>query len=130
MKKMNVFAGLFLTFVFVTFVLMAAEKSTPTKATDNMPDNVKARVDKSCFGCHNTGSQNEDAKEKLDFKTLDKLSRIKKIGKLKHILEAVEEGEMPPKRFLERNLDKKLTEDEVKILTEWTKKEATLLVKQ
>ena len=130
MKKMNVFAGLFLTFVFATFVITASEKSIPTKATGNMPDNVKAIVDKSCFGCHNTGSQNEDAKEKLDFKTLDKLSMIKKIGKLKHILETVEEGEMPPKRFLERNPDKKLTDDEVKILTEWAKKEATSLIKQ
>lgn len=130
MKKMNVFAGLFLTLVFLTFVLTAAEKSIPTKTTVKMPDNVKVIVDKSCFGCHNTGSQNEDAKEKLDFKTLDELSMIKKIGKLKYIWETIEEGEMPPKRFLERNPDKKLTEDEVKILTEWAKKEAALLIKQ
>ena len=95
-----------------------------------MPENVKAIVEKSCFGCHNTDSRNEDAKEDLDFKTFDKLSKIKKIGKLKHIIETVEEAKMPPKKFLEKYPDKKLTADEAKILTEWAKNEAASLIKQ
>jgi hypothetical protein len=35
---------------------------------------------------------------------------------------------MPPKRFLEKNPDKKLTDEEIKILTEWVKKESASLL--
>ena len=129
MKKMNVIAGLFLTFVFTSFILTASE-SEPQNPPTKMPDNVKAIIDKSCFACHNSDSENEDAREELNFTTFDKLSKIGKIGALKHIGETVEEGEMPPRRFLERNPDKKLTENEVKVLTDWVKKEATALVDQ
>lgn len=96
---------------------------------DKMPENVKAIVDKSCFGCHNSGSKNEDAKEALDFKKLDKLSLIKKISAYKQIEETVVENEMPPKRFLEKQPEKKLSEEEKKILVSWAKKEAETLVK-
>lgn len=129
MKKLKLFAGLFLTFMFASSILFAADK-TPVKGELKMPENVKAIVDKSCFGCHNTDSRNEDAKEELDFKTFDGLSKIKKIGAYRHIAEVIEEGEMPPKRFLERFPDRKLTDEEATILTEWVKKEANALIEQ
>ena len=129
MKKLKLFTGIFLTILFSSSILMAEDK-TPVKGELTMPENVKAIVDKSCFGCHNTDSRNEDAKEDLDFKTFDSLSKIKKIGALKHIGEVVEKGEMPPKRFLERFPEKELTEEEAKVLTEWVKKEASALIGQ
>jgi mono/diheme cytochrome c family protein len=129
MKKFGLFAGTLFAFLFSASVLVASDK-TPVKGELTMPENIKAIVDKSCFGCHNTDSQNEDAKEELDFKTFDTLSKVKKVGALRHIAEVVEEGEMPPKRFLERFPDRKLTEEEAKILTEWVKKEAEALIAQ
>ncbi|MBN1985138.1 MAG: heme-binding domain-containing protein [Prolixibacteraceae bacterium] len=129
MKKFGLFAATLFAFLFSASVLVASDK-TPVKGELTMPENIKAIVDKSCFGCHNTDSQNEDAKEELDFKTFDTLSKVKKVGALRHIAEVVEEGEMPPKRFLERFPDRKLTEEEAKVLTEWVKKEAEALIAQ
>lgn len=129
MKKMNLIAALFLMLMTVSLMPKASDK-TPAKAPFPMPENVKAIVDKSCFGCHNTDSRNDDAKEKLDFKAWDELSLVKKIGTLNHIGEVVEEDKMPPKKFLERYPDRKLSEEETKILTDWVKKEAAALINQ
>jgi cytochrome c553 len=94
-----------------------------------MPDNVKAAIDKSCFGCHNTAASGK-AKEKLDFSTLAGLSKAVQIAKYKNISKTIQNGEMPPKRFLENNPDKKLTADEVKIVIKWTEKEVKKLMKK
>lgn len=94
-----------------------------------MPDQVKTIVDKSCIGCHNTNSRNEDAKKKLDFNKLDSLSKVKMIGTYNEIAEVLEKEEMPPKKFLQRFPDKALTDAEKKTLMNWAKKETKALVK-
>lgn len=127
MKKMNLISVMFVVILMMAITASAKETKKPVPVPV-MPDHVKAIIDKSCFGCHNTGSQNEDAKKELDFKKLDSLTMVKKIGTLKSIGETVEKGEMPPKRFLERNPDKKLTDAEVKILTEWVKSESKAML--
>ena len=106
---------------------MASEK-TPAKGEITMPENIKAIVDRSCFGCHNTDSRNEDAKEDLDFKTLEGLTKVQQIGTLRHIGEVLEKKEMPPKQFLERFPDRALSEEESNLLAEWVKKEAAALL--
>ncbi len=126
---MKLFALLFVALLFSAPVLTATEK-TPSKLFSDMPENVKAVVDKSCFGCHNTEGRNEEAKEKLNFSTLDELSTVKKLATLKHIGETVEKKEMPPQKFLERFPDKALTENEVKVLTEWVKNSTASLMQQ
>jgi hypothetical protein len=98
--------------------------------TSEMPDNVKAAIDKSCFGCHNTASQNVKAKEKLDFSTFNTLSKAVQIAKYRDISKTIQNGEMPPKKFLEKFPDKKLTTDEVKIVVKWTEKEVKKLMKK
>jgi hypothetical protein len=128
MKNKSLFPGILILFLFVTIVVFASDKPT-AENSPKIPENVKAIIDKSCFGCHNTSSRNEDAKEDLDFKKLDGLSFIKKISAYKHIGEVVEENEMPPKRFLEKKPEKKLTDKEKEILIAWAKKEAETLVK-
>ena len=124
MKKTSV---LFLFLVAATLVFANPDSGQKVKT---MPDNVKAIIENSCYGCHNSESRNEDAKEELSFDKLDDLSKIKKIGSYKHIGETLEKNEMPPKRFLERFPDKKLSDDEKKILMDWAKKEAEALVKE
>ena len=129
MKKMNFFAGLFLTFFFASLMLSASEK-TPTKNPVKMPENVKSIIDNKCMGCHNTDSKNDKAKEKLDFKTLEELGKIKKIGTYNHIIETIEEKEMPPEKFLARYPHKKLSDEEAKIVMDWAKKQASALLEQ
>ncbi len=126
MKKKSIIP-VFISVLFVlTFIAVAAH--VPEKKL-NMPDDVKVIVDKSCFGCHNTASKNEDAREELDFKKLSKLSTIKKISAFKKIGETIKNDEMPPARFLEKFPDKKLTEKEKQRMLEWSKSEAEALVK-
>lgn len=126
MKKRSIISVFIVALFAMSFVVSAHDN--PTKK-DKMPDNVKVAINKSCFGCHNSDSKNEDAKEALDFKKLDGLSTIKKIGAYKEIGETIEEQEMPPKKFLERKPEKKLTDEEKELLINWSKKEAEALVK-
>ena len=128
MRKKNLFYRIGIFLLFVSSLLLANEKPTKNEAT-KFPENVKIIIDKSCFGCHNTDSRNEDAKEELDFKKFDKLSVMKKISAYKHIGEVLEENEMPPKKFLEKRPEKKLTDEEKEVLITWAKKEAEALVK-
>jgi len=120
--------SLFSVFILISMVAFSAENPSETK-TAKMPDDVKAIIDKSCFGCHNTDSKNDKAKEKLDLKTLDSLTKNKMIASLKDISETIEENEMPPAKFLEKNPDKKLTDAEKKILMDWANSEAKALMK-
>ncbi len=128
MRKKSFISGLVVLFLFVSAVVFATEKPTVTSASE-MPDNVQVIIKKSCFGCHNTDSGNDDAKEALDFKKLDDLSLMKKISAYKHIGETVEDNDMPPKRFLEKYPDRKLTAEEKQVIIAWAKKEAEALVK-
>jgi hypothetical protein len=126
MKRFFVlFSVLILGIVFVSFTL---SQSVPEAA--QTPDNVKAAIDKSCFGCHNTASQNAKAKEKLDFSTLSTLPKAGQIGKYRGIGETIQNGEMPPKKFLENNPDKKLTAEESKLLIKWAEGEVKNLMKK
>lgn len=127
MKKIVSPAGI-IFLVWLGILTMSATEDNKAKKSLKMPDNVKAIIDKSCYECHNTASKNDNAKQVLDFKKFDGLSTIRKIGALKHIGESVENAQMPPKRFLEKNPDKKLTDDKIKIITEWVKKESASLL--
>jgi uncharacterized membrane protein len=120
--------SLFSVFILISMVAFSAENPTETK-TAKMPDDVKAIIDKSCFGCHNNDSKNDKAKEKLNLSTFDSLTKNKMIAGLKEIAEVVEENEMPPAKFLEKNPDKKLTDAEKKILMDWANSEAKALMK-
>ena len=129
MKKKTFISAVAILFLIVSTAVFATDKPTKT-TTQTMPDDVKAIVKKSCFGCHNSNSKNEDAKEELSFDKLDGLSAMKKISAFKHIGETVEENEMPPKKFVEKYPDKKLTNEEKQTLISWAKKEAEALVKK
>ena len=112
----------------LSLLLFVVSAENPTKK-NKMPKHIKTIVDKSCYGCHNSDSKNEDGKEALDFKKFDQLSLIKKVSAYKKIGDVVTENEMPPKKFLARYPDKALTDEEKKSLIEWSKKEAEALVK-
>ena len=127
MKKMTVFAGIFLTFFLVSFLVKATDK-TSAEEPAMMPKKVQSIIENKCIGCHNTDSRNDKAKEKLDFKTLDGLGKIKKIGTYNHIVEALEKNKMPPEKFLDRHPEKKLSEKEAKTIIEWANKEAEALM--
>ena len=127
MRNKRIFPIVLVIFMFASFLAVAAEKPQETKAV-KMPDNVKAVIENKCFGCHNTDSKNDKAKEKLDLKTLDSLTQTKMIHALTEIGEVLEKNEMPPEKFLEKFPDKKLTDAEKKILMDWASSEAKVLM--
>lgn len=97
-------------------------------SSEILPDSVQQIVQNSCIGCHKTNSFNEKAKEKLNFDEWSTFSPVKKISKLNDIHKEVDEGKMPPEKFLIRFPDKKLTETQKKIILDWTDKETDKLM--
>lgn len=117
-------------FLFLAFVINASEKPSREGNKVDFPKEVNAIIEKSCFGCHNTDSRNEDAREDLDFKTFNNLGMVKKVGALREIAKMVEEGKMPPEKFLEKYPERKLNDQEKETLIIWAQKEAQKLIDQ
>ncbi|WP_026951262.1 heme-binding domain-containing protein [Algoriphagus mannitolivorans] len=88
--------------------------------TPALPSEVKAIVQQKCYGCHNAESKNEKGKAKLDWDALEDAKKSKALATMGKITEVLDEGSMPPERFLASNPDKKLTEAEVNTLKEWS----------
>jgi hypothetical protein len=97
-------------------------------ADDEIPEEIGAILKSSCLGCHNSEGRSEDAKNAVQFDAWDDYRVTKKIGILGKMGEVIEEGKMPPERYLENNPDKKLTEEQKKLLLDWTKQESERLM--
>jgi len=95
---------------------------------EKIPEDVKEILSNSCYGCHTTGAMAENAVKALNFRKWNDLKATKKVGLLNNISEVLEEGAMPPEKFLKKYPEKALSgEDKAKIL-EWTKKETAKLM--
>lgn len=127
MKRKNEFLVLLIGFLVLSVSAVASDNPAKAKANE-MPETIKAIIDNKCFGCHNTESKNDKAKENLDFNTLGELSMMKKVSSYNKIAEVLGKQEMPPEKFLERFPDKNVTEEERTALMEWAKKEAKAVV--
>jgi mono/diheme cytochrome c family protein len=119
MKKL-----ILIPFVALIGLLFMQGKSAPATATDGkdpfIPANVKAVVDQKCYGCHNVNSKNEKAKAKLDWDALGDLKKSKRSAALSKISEVLEQGKMPPEKFLANKPEAKLSESDLATLKEWS----------
>lgn len=95
--------------------------------TIEIPENVQAVIDNSCYGCHNSDSKNLKSKNKLNFDKLEYLKTYKAVGKLSDVAEITMEGEMPPEKFLKKYPDHALTDDGKKALVDWANSTAKKL---
>ena len=86
-----------------------------------IPADVNAVLQDYCFGCHNTKSRNEKGKGKLTIDELGDIPKGKLAAKLNKIAEEVGEGEMPPKKFLEKYPDKEPSKKDRKLVVNWAK---------
>ncbi len=131
MKKYNysMIMALAVFMIFSGFSLMRLNGSMKKEEKKEIPAEVNTVLQKSCAGCHSVTSTNDKAKDKLNLTNWNNLSVTAQAGKLDEIRKTVTEGDMPPKKFLERYPDKKLTADEAKILTDWAKAESKRLSK-
>jgi uncharacterized membrane protein len=85
-----------------------------------MPANVKAVVEKKCYGCHNAESKNEKGKAKLDWDAFEATKKSKQLATMAKINETLVKGEMPPAKFLENRPEGKLSEEELATLMDWS----------
>ncbi len=94
-------------------------QSPSDAASFEMPANVKAIIDNSCYGCHNSNSNSMKAKMKLKFDKMPHMRTGKLVGKLSKISKMIKKGKMPPKKFLENYHDKALSVAQANTLTSW-----------
>jgi hypothetical protein len=64
----------------------------------------------------------------VDFEQWDQYRLTKQIGLLGDIGKVLEEGKMPPGKYLDKNPDAKLSEAQQKLLSDWTRQEADKLM--
>ena len=93
--------------------------AAPSTAAFEIPENVQAVIDKSCYGCHNSESQSEKGKKKLQWDKIGEMKTYKLVGKLADIADVTANSDMPPEQFLAKKPEATPTAIEKKILSEW-----------
>lgn len=96
---------------------------------EGIPDDVAKIFSTSCYSCHTTEAKSKFAVRALDFENWDEYNDAKKVGLLNNIEGVVSKGKMPPSRFLKKNPEKALSEEDIEKILDWTKKETETLMK-
>ncbi len=136
--------------VFVSFVgiqIIRPNRTNPPinkaetlEATTNVPENIKAIFNRSCNDCHSNKTvypwysniapiswklveHIEEGRDEMNFSKWGTYSKERKQRKLEKICEEVEERKMPHNQYLWIHWDAKLSDEQIKILCNWTKNE-------
>jgi hypothetical protein len=99
-----------------------------TVRQDGIPEDVATILKTSCYDCHFTGSKAEKALNKINYDHWDEYKLIKKIDLLGDIGEMLEEGKMPPEKYLENNPGARLSDTQKKVLMDWAREESEALM--
>ena len=125
---------LLITVIFLSFTKVLNEDyiATSVIVPIEIPEDVKAVLDNKCMGCHSNDAKGGKSKMKMNFDkfTNGDYSTGKTISKLGKITKQLNKDKMPPKKFLDKYPDKKLTEEESKLLINWASEESTILKKE
>jgi uncharacterized membrane protein len=127
MKKSIMITGIISFFLIIAGGFSFINKSSDSLERSNkgividIPDDVQNVIDKSCIACHNADSRNQKAKLNLKFEYFEagEYSPGKVVGKLNKIIETIDDGSMPPKKFNEKYPEKRMTKEEGKLLRDW-----------
>jgi len=87
----------------------------------DIPADIKSIIDNKCTTCHSDESSNYKAKMKMNFDKFSngKYSNGKLVSKFGKMAKKLNANKMPPEKYLAKNPDKKLTEDETKLILTW-----------
>ncbi len=129
-SKTTLFALLAGLFLLAAFTLPEINSSVPEKGEFEIPENINAIFEKSCFGCHNSESDYQKAKDKMMIDKLGDLKKSKLVAKLNKIGKEVSEGEMPPEKFVAKYPDRVPTDAERQALVDWAKNAIKTLTKK
>ena len=125
---------LLITLIFFSFTKDLNEDYIAISAIEpiEIPAEVKAVLDNKCTGCHSNDAKGGKSKMKMNFDkfTNGEYSTGKTISKLGKITKQLDKGKMPPKKYLDKYPDKKLTEEENQLLLNWASEQSNLLNKE
>ncbi len=122
--------------VAVLFTLVSFTSSSEPQYNDidevitiDIPENVKAIIDNKCLGCHSDEAKAGKSKMKMNFDNLSngKYSRGKEISKLDKIVKMLGKNKMPPEKFLAKYPEKKLTDEESKLISDWASSQSSIM---
>lgn len=123
MKNLLITTATAITIVFIMGFSLTSQntnKANPQTENENfkVPDNVKAILDNSCLQCHGADGKFK-AKLKFNYENMAEMDNSKIISKLSKIEDIVDEGKMPPKKYLKKNPSHKLTNEDKETITNW-----------
>jgi hypothetical protein len=111
----------FLFFVFQSFIVNP-------QAGPEFPADVKEVLKTSCYDCHSKDASHKKGTLALNFDKWDDYKLTKRISKLDAICEVIEEGKMPPEKYLKGNPDKALSDDQKALICNWAEDESAKLM--
>jgi len=94
----------------------------------DIPESVLTVLENSCFDCHTAEASSTKAKSKLNFSKWNEYKTSKKINKLEGIHKTVKNGKMPTKKYLEKFPEKKLSQDQVILVSDWARDTSERLI--
>lgn len=92
------------------------------------PEDVQKALETSCFACHSNDGSNIKAKSKLNFSKWDDYSDAKKVGKMEDIKDEVTSAKMPPEKFIAKNPDHALSQEQKDLISKWVTEETAKLM--
>ena len=131
MKKRTTFIVplIMIGFSYFLYSYSPESKGDEITVTIEIPTDVQSVIDNKCITCHNTESDSQKSKMKLNFDKFinGKYTTSKLISKLGKINKQIEKGKMPTEKYLKKNPDKKLTAEESKLLMDWATDQRNIL---
>lgn len=109
------------------FILFQASRPDPN-LIPQIPEEVNTILVASCYDCHTTGAKSEDALKAVNFSEWEEYRVSKKVAVLGDIAKVVEKDKMPPGKWVDRNPDKKLSETQKKLITDWAREASEKLL--
>lgn len=107
-------------------IVLEKAHQIPGQAFD-VPENIQLILDNHCLQCHGTEGSAK-AKMKWNYDKMSDLKVSKMVSKLSKISDEVNEEKMPPKKYLKKHPEKKLSPEDKKLLIDWAETTAQSLI--
>ena len=120
MKNLKIIFSIsaFIVLAFITSQVTAQAVQKETDKSKPVPAAVTAIIEKSCKGCHSDDGSSI-AKMHVNFTKWSEYSAEEQTSAGQDIAKIVNKDKMPPKKFLKKYPEVKLTEAEKTTLTKW-----------
>jgi len=118
---------LFLVITGVIFLVFQAFVINPAPGP-GIPEDVQDILKTFCNDCHSNDASSKKGKIALNFDKWNDYKVSKKISKMEDICELVDEGKMPPEKYLKSKPDNALSDSQKALICDWTSKESVILM--